>query len=404
MLVPILHGHGSNDLYESDLVGKSPQMSGARAPWTSGTDAGRYRIVLPCSGVFKHHLFDTKAAPAVGKTYSRYLTKSGVNYVSASIANPNTSGSNLSSVLAVAAGDIVTCYATGTAGCGTTRHRGAFLFDSPSGLIPFFSAAASATDVFSDLYGHVGDVEEHCACLVPIAGKFKRLYIHSPDAAGANLPVTLRKNYGNTALTATLPNGGQNASDLVNEVSFAAGDLVSLYANNAGGVRATISLVFQPDDPRMWFISACGGYTTFTTETLYNWLNGGLAHTTSSWQTPEDSGATYDFRLPWPKGPKITGMAAKVTTAPGAGKTRTFSLLKNSAASGLAVSISDANVYNLALGTLDPADWDNLSYKAEANAGTANSHVFVSLFGEGAVLGGQNVCVPRCFPATFVMV
>lgn len=258
-----------------------------------------------------------------------------------------------------------------------------------------------------DLYGHSDtSTEERTHCLVPIPGKFKSLYVYSCDGAvTSGVSVTLRKNGVSAALAATIPNGSISASDLSNEVSFAAGDIVDLYMVNSTGESVTVALCFVSDDPKLWFMSTCKGYTSFSTSVLYNYVNGGLAHTTSSWQTPEDSGTTYDFRCIWPSGPRIRGIAAALTTAPGAGKSRTFTLRHNAADTVIGVTLSDTETYKAATGfDLCPADFDLVSLVARCSGSVAPSRVSVALIGEKPTDApdAPSLCIPRSVPALFI--
>lgn len=72
---------------------------------------------------------------------------------------------------------------------------------------------------------------------VPYACVASRLRVRAATGpTGGNVVFTLRKNAADTALTATLLAAGTSATDLVNTVTFAAGDRISMKAASGTGV------------------------------------------------------------------------------------------------------------------------------------------------------------------------
>lgn len=72
------------------------------------------------------------------------------------------------------------------------------------------------------------------------AGTLKSLRVHhnSPAGNGNNIVYTVRKNGVATTLTCTLASTAADGSDLVNSVSFAAGDLVDIRITKGASVGA----------------------------------------------------------------------------------------------------------------------------------------------------------------------
>jgi hypothetical protein len=79
---------------------------------------------------------------------------------------------------------------------------------------------------------------------MPIGGTLSRLYFRRNSTAAAT--VTVRKNGANTALTCTTNGTLNNCTDLVNSVSYAAGDLISFLITTGGsGSPSRVTLQFQ---------------------------------------------------------------------------------------------------------------------------------------------------------------
>ena len=99
-------------------------------------------------------------------------------------------------------------------------------------VAPFFGNSSNAT-------------ESNRQISVKVATTCSRLYIRTSSAqpGTGSLVVTVRKNGADTAITLTITAGGAAGTftDLVNTVSFAAGDLLSIkIVNNASSTSATI--------------------------------------------------------------------------------------------------------------------------------------------------------------------
>lgn len=404
--VPFVHGPEGVDVYDGSTTYNAPGISATRGGWVGSN----LRYVMPCGGTWKHHLVKVYPAPAAGKSYGFYLSKGGSSYLTVSLFNPSTSGSNLSGELDVAAGDVFYYGMTGSAGSGNSIQQHSLLFEpSVAGTIPFLLAAAGGPTIdYWGLGGHFASgasYEARVHCVVPIPGKFKSLYLYSCDGnVASDVAVCLRKNGANTALTATIPNGAAAASNLVSEVSFAAGDMGTLSVNCTTYEYVAIGLCFVPDDPKQWWMPCAKGRVALG-NAKYNWINGGLCHQTGTpWLSAEYSAGSYDCRIPWPSGPVIKGIALGLTNAPGAGNSRTVTLLKNSASSGLSVTVSGTSAFGTGTGEVAPADFDLLSLYATTSGSPASSTGSIALFGEvqTPVVGGADIVVPRFAPAVFV--
>ena len=84
---------------------------------------------------------------------------------------------------------------------------------------------------------------------VPVSsGTVSKLVLHvSGTLSGATATLIVRKNGANTSVTCTIPDGASTCMDLVNTVTFADGDLLSLLYNETGNpnVRIKYSILYQ---------------------------------------------------------------------------------------------------------------------------------------------------------------
>lgn len=125
-----------------------------------------------------------------------------------------------------------------------------------------------------------------------------------------------------------------------------------------------------------------------TTATQYNWLT---ASNNAAWSGTEAARKTVA-----PHAMTIDRLYVELTTAPSAGKSRTFTLMKNGSATSLAVTISDTNVSAVDNSdTVSVSQGDTLSIRAsESGTPTASGTVYWNLrqdaSGLAGVFGGNN--------------
>ncbi len=389
MKIPILHGPYGVDVYQNSTTYGQPDYSGGTADFV-GTG---WRGVQPCAGRYSHHLVAVETAPAAGQTMVFRLMVGASAKLAVTLANPQTSGSDLVNVADVVTGDLLYYAAIGSATCGNTLHRHSMIFEPTTpGQQPFMGGhSVSAGTDWVSLTGHsAGGTETRAQTLIPIPGKIKSLYLKSLDGAmSGDCSFTLKKNGVAQALTATLAAGGVSATDLVHEVSIAAGDYVYFEMVAAASDQIAWGVVFEADDPTLWFITSNRGRVSLgSSAAYYNWINGGTLHTlTNQWQTAETSAGLYDRRVLWPTGPKITGMWVALSAAPGAGTSRTITLRQNGGPTAIAVTIANAATSgNVGGFLLEPADNDLMSLIAEkTGASPAAAQPMVALVGTSAV-------------------
>ncbi len=391
-------------------VGSTATRPETGANWRTYWRKKTVGIPMPCAGVFSNLILGAYSFSTGGANVkATLLLNEGPTALTATVTDPASYAEDLANAVAVAAGERVALRQRGTLGSNITfvTRMGLLFEPTIAGLFPILgvhNAGSSGTEYFSILGGTGTDARVRC--VVPVPGKFKNLYVdlNGLYAAGSTSVVTLLKNGVDTALTVTETGGGSYASQLVSdtthEVSFAAGDFVSLKCVVSGGYPTfRWGVCFVPDDPRLWWIPRVQGYDAMINGTGYS------APALSASMAAGDFWLAGETALFIPGGCNITGIAAFLTNAPGAGKSRTFTLRRNWADTGVAVTLSDSEVFDVfKTGSIKPVNGQCFSVMATDDVGgSASSSGGFSLIGEGLPTGTPNACVPRSIPAIFIM-
>lgn len=183
-----------------------------------------------------------------------------------------------------------------------------------------------------------GSSEQVCAA----TGTVSSLYVSLGTAPGAGKTrtFTLRKNGVDTALTCSISETSTTGNDTSNSVSVTAGDILTIgvtstaASTNAG--TASFSLKFTGNTSNESLIPGNfdGSNTLSASSTEYGNLMGGNAGVDTTETT---------FTQLVPTGGSISSLYVKLGTAPGAGKSRAFTLMVNGSPSTLTCTVSDAN-------------------------------------------------------------
>lgn len=398
MLIPMIGG-GRQDFFDATTTYGHPNFSGTRGEVLSDN----YRVVLPCDGWATRLAFRTTVSPPVTKAFYFAIQVNDTSVLSASIINPALTGLDPSKSGLLSAGSTIRTRATAMAGAGAASdYFGWHFIPKDKGHTPFMGCGGNGTGTgYLGVNGHFfSAAESDVMCVVPVAGKFKWLYLRTPDGVGltANQTFTLRKNSVDTALTATVVAPATTASDLVNEVSVAAGDNVAIKRVATVAEAVSWGVVFVPDDLKTIWIPLCRSIVNLGNN-KYNYFNGGLPHlTTSCWQnTNRYTG--------WAKGPSITGIALGLETAPSVGTSRTITLQVDGANTNVHVTVSGTDTFGIATGfNVIPVDFAYMSLIATLSGSPAASRGSVAVLAESPVpvLKSNYQCVPRMAPAKFI--
>jgi hypothetical protein len=325
--------------------------------------------VMPCAGTFSHLQAGVSVAPGLGKSYSFALNVNGVASLPMTISGPALTGSNMADTKAVVAGDLVYIATSGTAGLAACEMSYCMLFEpAVDGQQPFLGWCVGSHEVAAVYAGISGGVSSDAAheaqvhSVVPFPGKFKLFYARDDDEvvpAGETITVTFRRNGAPTAMVLTLTVGERLESDLVTEIACVAGDYVDWQVTCVTGHPVMmLSCCYIPDDPKLWWLPRPRGNSPLTDGAIaYTWPTLGYTHMGLVWAALEADAPSC--LTPFPKGVVITGIAALLDVAPGAGKSRTLTVRKNQVDTAVKVTIANADTFGiLSLHPIEPEDFD----------------------------------------------
>ena len=186
--------------------------------------------------------------------------------------------------------------------------------------------------------------EANASFLVPSAGRVSNLFVSCGAAITSGThTITLRKNGSNTAVACVLSGGATSCSDTADAVDFAATDELSLRIVNSASTQA-------PSCRAMATLTASGGtaphddvITLHTaSEQPTNGQYCGMNIAPSSTETTCASAGPDDVSIIMPSAGTLTGLAARLSSGTGSGRTETFTVrnLTTGVDAGLTVTIA----------------------------------------------------------------
>lgn len=198
--------------------------------------------------------------------------------------------------------------------------------------------------------------------LIPEAGTISKLRVLLDGTAGAakSYTFTMYVNGSPSALTCAVSGGTDVAAeDVANSVSVAAGDRLSLEYVPAGTPTARVlrfAYVYTPTTSGIAVL--LGGATSNPSTSATRYMT--LGNCEASWDATQTNRAAV-----WNIDATIKTLYVFLTAAPGAGKNRVFTIMKNgSAEASSAVTIADAATSGSVTGlTIDLAPGDTLSLR-----------------------------------------
>lgn len=258
----------------------------------------------------------------------------------------------------------------------------------PTGAVQYFPPGYSATTSTAT----EGDVPTVCST----AGTIDSLYVKLSGApgtggSGKSYTFTLRKNGVDTALTCTITDTATTGNDTGHSVSFAAGDILTIGvtpANTPTARNASLVMRFSGNTANeSVFLCGSRGGNLSTTTTQYTGIGGqqGLNATEARRRNVIPTGGT------------IKNLYVKLSTAPGAGTSRTFTLYKNGSATALTCTVSDAaTTANDTTHSVSVAAGDEVSLESTLTGTPAASRLGAGLTfvattdGESVIMGTYN--------------
>ena len=366
MPAQVLGGYSSN---VSSLTGYIPAFAGMSSQTQSTGQFGASVLMnFPAAGTVSDFSITLGTAPGTGKSRTFTLYKNGSSTsVSITISDTDTFGADLSNSVSISAGDSIQIYTTssGIPLATTVNHSAKF---TPTTDSEYFLGGYFTNNLTNSRYIGIGVTtnltitEAQAFMVAPCAGTISGLFVRcsDPPRAGRSGAVTVRQNSSNTSLSVSLSESTAYGQDTSNSFTVAAGDLLSVYIS--GSLRGTItwSFIYSPSNSsHVPYIMSTPPTVTFGTgdgrlDNAYN-----LTAVSGNYQLESQS---------------FVAMYAYVATAPGTGKSRTFTLEIDGTGSGLSAVISDtSNSGNGSHAGVDTVSGDILTIGCSSSGTPASS-------------------------------
>ena len=238
--------------------------------------------------------------------------------------------------------------------------------------------------------------EDWAEQVMPTAGTLSKLRIQAEVAPGVgkSFTITVRKNGADTGLAATITGAGvQEASDLVDEIAFVAGDRVAVKVTQVG----------DPTDCKLrwstYWVGDVPGESIVLGSSYDTPAGGGTGYSQIGTSYGNMAGAAEDFghKQLMPTAGTFKKLYIHLTTAPGAGEDRVFTVRRNGGDTSIVATLEDAeDTGNDIVNTQAYVATDYVGLKCVASAGAAGSRVHWGIVfqadvdGESLILGGSS--------------
>jgi hypothetical protein len=370
---------GSSTLYSNFSFPIALNVNTAAASIATSTSG-----IAMVAGTFSNLHAYLSNAPSPG-TWTVALNVNGVNKaLTCAMSGASLSCGDTTDTVAINAGDRVIMNFTSAGGVPISARSFTVQFTPTNAgdtMIPILSGSSATLEEYNGLIAGMNSatIETNAQSLIPEAGTIDQLAVSGATApgSGTSRSFTLKQNAATSSLTCTIANTNKDCSDLSDSVSVAANDLLDL-ANTPITAPAVVTygagVRYRPTTAGD-FAFVTNTSSSITAANSYLPLAG-----TASGVNANEASSTQPIDAM-----TMTGIAVHINNAPGAGKTRTFSLRVNNATSTCAVTISDTNTSGSASCTAAVNLGDGLD-TVSSSSGTPASTGIVSV----AYVGNAN--------------
>ena len=235
-------------------------------------------------------------------------------------------------------------------------------------------------------------VESDTYFIVPDTGTINNLYVtlSAAPTAGKSWIFTVTKGGVDTTVTTTISDSATTGNSSGNSFSVVAGDLISIKQTSSGTPTNTTAIISLEVAGTVSGRSAISGGTVALNANT--WLPTGVFYNLSTGTTTTNRNRAY--RLV-PHALTITGIYVNMTTAPGVGASRTFSLVEGpfgsaNAIAGATVTISGTSTSGNVTGLSEAMVAEDLLFMQESVAGgPAASSAMYTIVVEAATNGNS---------------
>lgn len=360
--------------------------------WTGISALSRATMVLPVDMDLSNFFVQLTNPPGAGTSWEFTILKNGsVTPVTVVIADTATSGSDATHIVSFSAGDTVAVQSTPTGTPGSTNEMYWNIQVGSAGhvaplLTGLAQASSSVTQYGVMLAGHGvstgwSTTEQNMQVVVPSDGALTSMYVnlHTAPLSGRSYQFTVMKNGAPTSLQVVVADTATQASNTTTALPVAAGDTLSLECDPTGSPAAavpSIGISFVPNRAGENFMGFGSANLPSTTGVTYEQL---LGNGNNGWVASDNR-----YMIPGPS--TIRGLYVKLYTAPGAGKSWTFTLHKSTGDTALAVTIADTNTSGFVLGNVECTQGEEIILEATPTnspaAATGGVHAGLLLYND----------------------
>lgn len=352
--------------------------------------------VFPAGGTISNFRVSSRTAPGGSTSFYFTIYVNGVARMTAYITGDNLSGENTSDTVEVSAGSNVSIAIGPVGGAITSDHVSwAFDYDCDSATESILLTNQSNNTNFSTTtryfppsfacnYTYVGTTES----LVQIpfkAGKLKHLffygYVGGPVGYVLDSTVTVRVNGVDTDLSATLgytvpdPNPGRvfiSTTNLTDEIDIAEDDLISVKMSatvvGANG-HGYWGFIYEPTDGNRPMLMCSTYHSPQTSTSNIRWCAPFDNLDITEWYPDHARAAMVSTAR------TIGNLHVKLSTAPGAGRSYSFALIKNDVPTAVAFTISGTDTEGSTENTVEVEDGDTLSIRSTPSGFPAQAYM-----------------------------
>src|SRR4030095_11694980 len=349
-------------LYTSGFVGGNPVSSFLTGRWIHHSQSASSPI--PVAGTIRNWRLAYAAPPRGNKDATLKIYKNGVaTALTITIKQNETTGADLSHSVTVAAGDLIDVRYSATGGDSFLWYASVIEWIPDDGVTAIYGYAQNATPNWSSSVtqydggffgGGLGTTEANESSYVgsTSGGDVTKHYfvLNAAPGSGKSRAFTLIVNGtaqdgtgGTPNTTVTIANAATTGSASFT-LTIAPGDLVSGRmvptgspppAGGAGGIA------FVPGTAGQCPIGMDAGVLS-SAGTSYAPVTGGYAGSTAVWSTTEAALGSVRPIGSFSPG-ELSGMSARLVAAPGTGKSRVYTLIKNGAATAQTLTLADSD-------------------------------------------------------------
>ncbi len=376
---------GGNSL-NLDSANTAYSTINGESPWNTVKEY-MYQVVSPPGTLSNLHI-ELSAAPGAGTSYIFTILKNDVaTAITVTVADAATSGQDDVNTAAVVEGDYLCLRCVPSAGPPaaayarwTSKFTGTNAKESA-----IFGVAASPSKVTaryfspSSSYRYASSTQNNVCQVDSPPGKIRDLIVKLSNAPGSgSYTLTLYVNAVISTLTVSIADPNTTGSDTVNEVAVVAGDRLEMKFVPIGSPANVITTTSWG----MTFVATTDGESPVlggvdvapsTAADNFNFLQDS---TGSPWN------ATEANRHQMSLAQRLKNLYVWLNTAPGAGKSYTFTVMKNGVATTLVATVSEASqTGNDITHTVTVLVDDDLSLKSAPSGTPAASYIHWGLVG-----------------------